>query len=267
MMRVVILGAGGHGQVVADILLRMHERTNSVEPIGYLDDRPALFGQKFLGLPVLGSIAALGSVSYDAAVVGVGDNATRRRLYELLRSNGIELATARHPDSVIAPDVTVGPGTMVCAGAVIGASSVIGSNCIVNTSCSIDHHDQIGDHVHIAPGVHLGGDVVVSDGAMVGIGSIVLPRSRIGAWSLVGAGSLVLGDVPEAITVTGKPARPMRRRLRAVRVQTEERAPLSVRREPTDWRLLAGSELVDRAQGRSVSSRMAKRSGTAREGR
>jgi sugar O-acyltransferase (sialic acid O-acetyltransferase NeuD family) len=233
-MRVVILGAGGHGQVVADILLRMHERTNSVEPIGYLDDRPALFGQKFLGLPVLGSIAALGSVSYDAVVIAVGDNATRRRLYEQLRSNGIELATARHPDSVIAPDVTVGPGTMVCAGAVIGTSSVIGSNCIVNTSCSIDHHNRIGDHVHIAPGVHLGGEVVVSDGAMVGIGSTVLPRSRIGAWSLVGAGSLVLGDVPEAITVTGKPARPMRRRLQAVRVTSRNMLAGAYSRLPSE---------------------------------
>jgi hypothetical protein len=50
-------------------------------------------------------------------------------------------------------------------------------------------------------------------------------------------------------------------------MQTEDRAPLSVRREPTDWRLLIGSELVGRAQGRSVSPETAESSGSAREAR
>lgn len=205
--RVLIIGAGGHGQVVADILLRMRERTGAVEPLGYLDDDPVLSGRQFLGLAVLGPAAALARVAHDAVIVAIGDNAVRRRLFEQLRSLGERLATARHPDAVVAPDVMIGPGTMVCAGVVVNPGSVIGSNVILNTSCSIDHHNRIGDHAHIAPGVRLGGEVVVAEGAMLGIGTTVIPRRRIGAWSVVGAGSLIHHDVPDGVLSMGNPAR------------------------------------------------------------
>ena len=206
-MRVLIIGAGGHGQVVADILLRMKERTGDVEPIGFLDEDPSLAGRQALGLAVLGTKAVLASVSHDAVIVAIGDNAVRRRLVEPLRSSGEQLATAIHPDAVVAPDVTIGAGTTVCAGAVVNPGSVVGSCVLLNTGCSIDHHNLIGNYVHIAPGVRLGGQVVVGEGTLVGIGAMVTPRLHIGAWSVVGAGSLVHHDVPDGVTVVGNPAR------------------------------------------------------------
>jgi acetyltransferase EpsM len=205
--RVLIVGAGGHAQVVADILRRMHEHTGAVEPIGYLDDNPSLAGQEFLGLPVLGTMGDISKLAHNAVVVAVGDNDIRRRLFDQLRQAGERFVTACHPQAVIAPDVTVGAGTMVCAGVVINPRTVVGSNVILNTSCSIDHHNRIGDHVHIAPGVRLGGQVVVGEGALVGIGAMVAPRLRIGDWSVVGAGSVVTHDVPDGIKVAGNPAR------------------------------------------------------------
>ncbi|WP_448382813.1 PglD-related sugar-binding protein [Desulfosoma sp.] len=54
MVRVLILGAGGHAQVVADILLRARDAGQRVHPIGYLDDDNALHGKIFLGLTVRG---------------------------------------------------------------------------------------------------------------------------------------------------------------------------------------------------------------------
>lgn len=206
-MRVLIIGAGGHGHVVADILLRMNEHTGAVEPIGYLDDNPSLHGRQLLGLAVLGTTAALTSTAHDAVVVAIGDNASRRRLFEQLRQAGERFVAACHPQAVIAPDVTVGAGAMVCAGVVVNPGSVIGSNAILNTSCSIDHNSRIGDHVHIGPGARLGGQVVVAEGALVGIGATVIGRRRVGAWSVVGANLLVYHDVPDGATVMGNPAR------------------------------------------------------------
>ena len=52
-MRVLVVGAGGHAQVVADALLRMRDVGANLTPIGYLDDDPALAGQELVGLPVL----------------------------------------------------------------------------------------------------------------------------------------------------------------------------------------------------------------------
>jgi sugar O-acyltransferase (sialic acid O-acetyltransferase NeuD family) len=209
-MRVVIVGAGGHAQVVADILLRMRAAGEAIWPVGYVDDDEALAGQRFLDLPVLGTVADLAAVDHDAVVVAVGDNATRQRLFARLRGNGERFAVARHPGAVVAPDVPVGPGSMICAGAVVNPRSTIGADTILNTGCTVDHHNRVGDHAHVAPGVHLGGEVTIGEGAFVGIGSVVIPRRAIGAWATVGAGSVVTKGIPDGATAVGMPARVVR---------------------------------------------------------
>jgi sugar O-acyltransferase (sialic acid O-acetyltransferase NeuD family) len=206
MGRILILGAGGHAQVVADILLSASEEDNRIQPIGYLDDNPLLSGQILLELPVLGNLAALSQIAHDAVVIAIGNNATRRALYDRLFASGEQFATARHPRATIARDVVIHPGSVVCAGVVINPGSVIGHDVILNTSCSVDHHNWIGDHAHIAPGVHLGGDVRIGAGTLVGIGATVMPQRKVGTWCTVGAGALVLRDVPDQATVIGAPA-------------------------------------------------------------
>ncbi len=210
-MRVLILGAGGHAQVVADILLRTQEQTGSVHPIGYLDDDPALIDQSFIGLPVLGAIACLSEIEHDAAIVAIGDNATRQRLFEAVQSLGENLIVAQHPAAVVAPDVCLGSGSTICAGVVVNPGAMIGANVILNTGCTVDHHTRIGDHVHIAPGAHLGGEVTIGKGVLVGIGAIVMPRVHVEEWSTIGAGACVTQSVPAGLTVVGIPAKPLQR--------------------------------------------------------
>lgn len=209
-MRVLIIGAGGHAQVVADILFQMRAHGIVLEPIGYLDDDPSLAGQNLLGLPVRGSLASLPAIMHDAVTVAIGDNLIRRQVYEALRALGEHFLTARHPSAVIASSVQIGPGCMVCAGVVVNPGSVVGANVILNTGCTVDHHNRIGDHVHVGPGAHLGGEVDVGEGALVGIGATVMPRCRVGAWSVVGAGALVRADLPDRVTAVGVPARAVR---------------------------------------------------------
>jgi sugar O-acyltransferase (sialic acid O-acetyltransferase NeuD family) len=209
-MRVVIVGAGGHGQVVADALIAAANDGSTWEPVGYVDDNPALVGCRLLGLPVLGLIDSLAQLPHDAVVVAIGDNESRRSVFNLLDRRGERFVIARHPSAVIAASVEVGTGTMICAGVIVNASTTIGSNVILNTGCTIDHHSRIADHVHIGPGVCSGGTVTVKTAALVGIGATVMPGRTIGAGSVVGAGALVQRDVADATVVVGVPARPIR---------------------------------------------------------
>jgi sugar O-acyltransferase (sialic acid O-acetyltransferase NeuD family) len=206
-MRVLILGAGGHAQVVADILLRMRDAGSEVAPIGFLDDDPGLVGRRYLGLPVLGTTSDLAGIPRDAVLVAIGDNATRQRLFRHLQEGGERFAIACHPRAILAPDVQIGPGSMVCAGAVVNTGTTIGANVILNTACSVDHHNQVGDHTHIAPGVHLGGQVTIGEGCFVAIGSSVIPGRTIGPWSMIGVGSAVTKDIPSGVMAVGIPAR------------------------------------------------------------
>jgi sugar O-acyltransferase (sialic acid O-acetyltransferase NeuD family) len=212
--RVLILGAGGHAQVVADILLRMQDEAAKFTPTGYLDDDPALKGQRLLGLPVLGRLTRLFEIPHEAVLVAIGDNATRQSIFDQLLIQGERSIIARHPSAVIAPDVRIGPGTMICAGVVVNPGSTIGANVILNTGCTVGHHNHIGDHAHIAPGVHLGGgDVHIGEGTLVGIGATVMPQRQVGAWSIVSAGAVVHSDVKDGIVVAGVPARAIRSRM------------------------------------------------------
>lgn len=208
-MKIVVLGASGHGQVVADVIFQMWTRGREMELVGYLDDNKALTGTRLLGLPVLGTLADLPSTPHDCVILGIGDNADRARLYAELTAARKRFVTAIHPTAVLAPDVVVGAGSVLCAGTVVNPGARIGENAILNTCASIDHHCDMGAHSHVAPGAHLAGRVCVGEGAFVGIGACAVPGVSIGAWSTVGAGAAVTQDVPERITVAGVPARPL----------------------------------------------------------
>ena len=188
------------------------EDWQDVEVVGFLDDDATLHGKVLLGHPVLGPISNLGKTPHDSIVVAIGKNETRRKIAARLVEQGERLVAAVHPRAVLGTNVSVGAGAMICAGVVVNTASRIGSCAILNTGCTVDHHNVIGDYAHIAPGAHLGGDVTVGAGAFVCIGAAVASQRTVGAWSTVGAGAAVIRDVPDAVTVVGVPAAPLRRK-------------------------------------------------------
>jgi sugar O-acyltransferase (sialic acid O-acetyltransferase NeuD family) len=211
MKRIIILGAGGHAQVVADIIFAMSQSRADVIAAGFLDDDPCLWATSLLGIPVLGGLSTLREVSHDGILVAVGDNRTRARITRDLQACGETFFSAIHPRAVIGTGVRIGQGVVICAGVVVNTATEIGDGVVLNTGCTVDHHCRIGAFGHIAPGVHLGGEVAVGEGTFVGIGASVIPRRCIGAWAAVGGGAVVIRDVPDGLTVVGVPAGPIRK--------------------------------------------------------
>ena len=201
MTGVLVIGAGGHAKVVADIF-----RCCGVEVAGFLDSDPARWNTQFQGLPILGAPDDYADFTPHALTLAIGSNAVRRDLARRLNTHRL-WRNAVHPGAIVSPSARLGQGVMVCPAAVVGVDTRLGDHVIINTSASVDHDCEIGDFVHLAPGVHLAGTVRVSEGAFLGIGSVVIPGVHIGAWATVGAGSVVVCDVPAHSTVYGVPAR------------------------------------------------------------
>ncbi|NQD37416.1 acetyltransferase [Permianibacter sp. IMCC34836] len=196
----VIVGAGGHGRVVADALLC----TSPSFSLFFADDNPALLGQMLLGIPVVGPVRGI-SPHGKRYHVAIGDNSVRRRVLDGMPS-GVQV-TIIHPRSVVSMHAVIGGGTFLAAGSVIAAGACVGQFTIINHCAVVDHDCRIGRFCHIAPSVTLGGGVSVGDGVFVGAGAVVLPNLVIGENAVIGAGAVVTKSVPANITVAGVPAR------------------------------------------------------------
>lgn len=203
MNRLIIVGASGHGKVVADIA-----RRNGYSDIAFLDDAPGL--EEVSGYPVLGAVSMCSEFLQDDFFVAIGNSDIRRRIQDEITSSGARLVTLIHPSAVVAQDVAIGEGSAVMAGAVINPSVRIGRGCIVNTSASVDHDCAVGDFVHISVGAHLAGTVSIGDGTWIGIGAVVSNNISICQGCMIGAGAVVVKDIQGPGTYIGIPARLMR---------------------------------------------------------
>jgi len=217
-MNIVIVGAGGHGRVVLDIV----RRAGTDQAVGFLDGDPALYGKRIDGLPVLGDISMLSDLpqkGLDGVIIAIGDNGIRRQYAETVPQAGLQLANAIHPSANLATNVTIGQNVVIAAGAMACAHCQIGNSAILNTGCVVDHESIIGNSAHICPGVKIAGRVIVESAAFVGIGAAVVQNIRIGRDAVVGAGAVVLSDVPAGVTVVGVPAKILaKRQANAVRL-------------------------------------------------
>ncbi|MBU9723075.1 MULTISPECIES: acetyltransferase [Bacillaceae] len=200
--KLLIIGASGHGKVVADIALKMNKWQN----IHFLDDDKSI--KSSMGLKVIGASDDVYTHidEYDI-FVGIGNNATRQKIHEMLETFGASIPVLIHPNAVIGSFVDIGIGTAIMAGVIVNCCTKIGKSCIINTGSAIDHDNDIEDFVHISPGAQLAGTVKVGQGSWLGIGSVVSNNITITNQCKVGAGSVVVKDISIPGIYVGIPAR------------------------------------------------------------
>lgn len=192
--KLVIIGAGGHGRVVADVA-----KLCGYNEMIFLDDGASpLSSGRISDYPIYRD-------SFDF-IVAIGNNSVRRRLQSELSENGCTVVALVHPSAVIGSGVVIGKGTVVMAGAVINADAVIGEGVIVNTSSSVDHDCRVGDFCHISVGARLAGTVSVGDNTMISAGAVVINNTNVCNDCIIGAGAVVIADIAESGLYIGVPA-------------------------------------------------------------
>ena len=197
MKKLGIIGASGHGKVIADIA-----KKNGYSEISFFDDNENI--HECGSYPVTGKSAEARIFDGDI-IVGIGNAAIRKKIQEMLQVE--KLVTLIHPDAVIAEDVVIGVGTVVMAGAVVNSGVQIGNGCIINTCSSVDHDCILGDYVHIAVGSHLCGTVSVGSETWIGAGAIVSNNVAICSNCMIGAGAVVVKNLVKVGIYIGIPAK------------------------------------------------------------
>ena len=205
LVRLIIIGAGGHGRVVADVA-----REAGMTPCAFVDcDPPA---ETVDGLPVFVSFEeAVTQCAPDGAtpafISAIGDNHNRAKEYERALAAGLEPAQVIHPTATISDSATIGPGVFVGPQAVVNTAARIGKNAIINTAAVVEHDCTVGAHAFVAPGAVLCGASSVGDYSFVSAGAVIIPLVSVGSNALVAAGAVVTNNYPNNVRLFGIPAK------------------------------------------------------------
>lgn len=193
---IVIIGCGGHGRVIADIV-----RCSGDELVGFLDDGIVPDDKNH----VLGRTSDYKLYKDAYFIVGIGNASIRRKIVESM--SDVKWYTAIHPSAVISSNVVIGEGCAIMANSTVNTGSIVGKHSIVNTGAIAEHDNRIGDYVHVSVGTKLGGTVTVGNDTWLGIGAVVSNNISICEECMIGAGAVVIHDINEKGTYVGIPAR------------------------------------------------------------
>lgn len=199
MKEVIIVGASGHGKVVADIVMKSGDRV-----FGFLDDNPKV-GDFFCGFPVLGSADDWKKVQNKYFIIAIGNPNVRENLSRKIQG---AFYTAIHPSAQISLlDVKIGEGTTVMANAVVNSGAYIGRHCIINSAAVVEHDNHISDFVHISVGAKVAGTVDIGTRTWIGMGACINNNLSICSDCMIGAGAVVVKSIERSGTYVGVPAK------------------------------------------------------------
>lgn len=208
----VIVGAGGFGREVLDIVEAINEtrRTDRYwRVVGFADDQISdSTSVQERGFRVVSKVEASSRFS-ETYVIAVGDGRAREQIDLLLSANDMVAASLFHPSSTRGSINKIEDGFVMAAGSRVTTNVHVGRHVHLNLNSTIGHDCYIGDYSTIHPGATVSGAVSIGRRVTIGTGANVLPGVEIGDDVYVGAGAVVTKNIPSGLTVVGAPARPI----------------------------------------------------------
>lgn len=214
MKKIVIIGAGGFGREVLDVIDACNQTNEIYDPLGFvIDPQYGLPGKIINDKPILGGYDWLEKYANEVYVTcAVGPSHLRYQLIQRALKLNCQFINLIHPSAIMSRWVTMGEGVIITAGCILTNQIQIGSHVHINLDCTIGHDVKLQEFVTLAPGVHISGNVTLGTGCYVGTGANIIEKLIIGDWSIIGAGSAIINNIPKNSTAVGIPGKVIKER-------------------------------------------------------
>lgn len=180
MKRLLILGAGGFGQMVKETALLL-----GYNEVVFLDD--AYNGQDSAGRCCDYTIL---QEQYPKAVAAFGNNKTRLEWTDKLMEAGYEVPAIIHPSAIVAPSAKIEPGCFIMQRAVVNTNSEIRRGALINSGAIIDHDSVVEAGAHVCLGSIVKANCTIESGKKIEAGEVIFSTRR----KIEGADSRSLED-------------------------------------------------------------------------
>ena len=180
MKRLLILGAGGFGQMVKETALLL-----GYEEVVFLDD--AYNGPDSVGRCCDYTIL---QEQYPEAVAAFGNNKTRLEWTDKLMEAGYEVPAIIHPSAIVAPSAKIEPGCFIMQRAVVNTNSEIQRGALINSGAIIDHDSVVEAGAHVCLGSIVKANCTIESGKKIEAGEVIFSTRR----KIEGADSRSLED-------------------------------------------------------------------------
>lgn len=193
--KVIIIGAGENGQVIANTLSQKYKI------FGFLDD-------SVTGKNIIGKVTDFKKfIKTYNFFISIGNNRVRVRIFNLLLDAGAGIVNAIHNLSNIEKNVKIGTNVFIGAKSYVNVNSTLEDNVFINNGCIVEHDNIIKSGTHLAPGVITGGGVHIGSLSFIGLGTTINDHLEIGNNTIIGSGSVVINNLPDHVMAAGVPAK------------------------------------------------------------
>jgi len=206
MKKLLIIGSGGHGRVVADCA----QQLGQYNQIDFLDD--CFYDRKDNNQwQVIGLVKDFPQfIDKVDFIVAYSNSRIRKQIIAQLKHAQANIVSLIHPSAIVSPNAFIGKGVVIFANAVINIGANISDGCIINTSATVDHDCVLNECVHISPGVSIGGGVHIGQLSWLGIGSTIVDSITLADNTQIGAGAVVTQSTQANSLYVGVPAKRIR---------------------------------------------------------
>ena len=167
MKRLVILGFGGYGKTIEDVVLS----AKMYDEVIFLDDNSKDEKVKGVCKDYVNFIDE-NTWFYPA----FGNNNLRVEWIYLFNGSNAKVPTIIHPSAYVSANAVVEEGCAVLPQAVINATAKVRTGCIVNFGAVVDH------------------DVIIEKGVHLCINSVVKAYNRIAPFAKIEAGQVIFNN-------------------------------------------------------------------------